>query len=445
MQAQNYASPKGHWLLGHTWPMSRDPLGFLDHCAKDYGNLVPLRFVSIQTVLLNHPDLIEEVFSRKNRLFMRKGYLFHKVGRPLLGNGLFLSEGSFYHHQRDLAKPAFHKHMIDSYAGVMVAETQSLLNTWQSGDVRNVYSDYVKLTQVIIAQTLLGGLLSPIGSGQVTEALDAAMQVFKAEIETLLLLPNRFPTPAKWRFQRALKRLDQVVAGLINARRAKGVNEGNFLDLLLQATDQGDPENTPQQLRDEVVNLFLAGHETTAIALTWISWLLSQQPAIAHTLSAELQSVLHGRLPTLADLPQMAYTRAVILETLRLYPPVWVMSRVALADTDLAGYPISKGMSVIACQWSAHRNPEYFPEPDRFNPERWLNGLAETLPMGAYFPFSLGARMCLGKAFGMTELTLLLATIAQRFQFQSLPGQQVDLYPTLTLRPKDGMKLFIIS
>ena len=439
------ASPKGNFLLGHLWQISRDPLTFFSRCASDYGDLVPLRFGSITSVFLNHPDLIKEAFSQQNRIFMRKGYIFHKVGSSLLGDGLFLSEGNFYRHQRDLAKPAFHQKKIDTYGEVMVAKTELMLATWKAGEVRNVYQDYVNLTQSIIAETLFGARLNSVEASHVTEALDTMMATFSEEIKTLLLLPNWIPTRNRRRFKSAIKQLDQVVYKLITTRRIQADNQGNFLDLLLQADNQGNLANTHRQLRDEVINLFLAGHETTAITLTWASWLLSRYPGVTQTLVTELRSVLVGRTPTVADLPQLPYTRSVALEALRLYPTVWSMSRVALEDTKLAGYPIKKGSSVIACQWTAHRNPEFFPNPESFNPERWLDGLADRLPLGAYFPFSLGARVCLGKAFGMMELTLLLATIAQQFQFRSRPYQLVKISPSLTLRPKNGMSLMITN
>jgi cytochrome P450 len=435
-------APIGNPLFGHLLQFVQDPLNFVSHCAQNYGEIVPLRFGSVPLLLLNHPDCIEDAFVRQNRTFMRKGRIFKTIAQPLLGNGLFLSEGKFYQRQRDLVQPAFHKQMIGTYAEVMTDDTNEAIATWKHGETRDIYQDYVYITRSIISKTMLGVGLSPESANAVTTALDAMTEHFKTRLDHLLLVPDWMPTSDNLHFRQSLRQLDRVVDQILEQRSSSINHQANFLDLLLQA--QGETEHmSRQQLRDETINIFLAGHETTAIALTWTSWLLSQHPAVEAQLVEELQTVLQGRSPSIADLPLLRYTEAIVLETLRLYPPVWAVGRVALEDTRIAGQAISKGTGVLACQWSAHRNPSYFPEPEIFNPNRWMNGLAKQLPLGGYFPFSLGGRICLGKAFGMIELVLLLATIAQKYRLTLAPNFQVELFPSLTLRPKQGMQMII--
>lgn len=433
-------APRGNWLLGHSIPYTRDPLGFLNHCAREYGGIVPLRLAGTPVLFINHPDCVEEVFSHQNRAFMRKGTGFQMVAKPFLGNGLFLSEGKLYQQQRTLVQPAFHRQMLTAYGEIMVYETQTIMDAWQAGEVRDIYQDYVNITRTIVAKTMFGIRLEAEVVDAVTEALNQVMNRFKNLNEHLLFTPSWLPTPNNLSFNRAINRLDQTIYKLLQQYQSQTEGEPNFLDMLLQAQDTEEPI-TLQKVRDEVVNIFLAGYETTAIALTWLSWILSQHPHVEAKLFEELQTILQGRTPTVADIPQLLYTEAVVLETLRLYPPVWALVRVAVEETTILGYPVPKGMNVMACQWTAHRNPQFFPEPETFNPDRWTNGLAKQLPMGAYFPFSLGGRVCLGKAFGMMELVLVLATITQKFQFKSASARRVEFFLSITLRPKEGIKL----
>lgn len=433
--------PKGHWLLGHWWQMVQDPLKFFSDCAAEYGDIVPLRLGPRQILFLNHPDCIEEAFSRQNRVFGRKSPSFRKTSQLLLGNGLFLSEGRFYHRQRELVQPAFHQQMINSYAEVIVAETNRAIARWQDGQERDVYQDFVSITRSIIAKTMLGTSLEAEEGDKVTVALDALMDHFQVNLNTLLLVPDWLPTPENLHFRNAVKQLEQVVYDTIAHRSQNEEKQNNFLDLLLFAREK--ESLSLQQLRDEVINIFLAGHETSAIALTWIVFLLERHPLVESKLVEELQTLLGGSIPSVDDLPKLHYTEAFALEALRLYPPVGMMGREALKTTEIAGYPVPKGTIVLACQWTAHRNPTYFPEPEKFNPSRWEDGLAKRLPLGAYFPFSLGARSCIGKAFGMMEIILVLATIIQKFQFKLAPGHPVEISPRLTLRPKYGMKMLV--
>jgi cytochrome P450 len=418
-----------------------NPLNFFNQ-AREYGEIFPTRLGLTPILILNHPKYIEEVFCQQNRVFMRKGHFLHNNSKLLLGNGLFLSEGKFYSQQRQLVQPAFHKQMINTYAKVMVEQTQYFITSWQDGQKRDVYQDFVDITMSIISKTMLGNQLNAQAAKKATAALDATMNRLVKRRNALFLVPNWLPTPSHWQYRQAVKQLDQVIYEIIHQHCQSEEKQGTFFDLLIYA-HQEESKITLQQLRDEIINIFLAGHETTAIALTWVSFLLSQHPLVEAKLIAELKTVLNGRTPTIADLPQLRYTEAIALETLRLYPPVWLSERVALENTEIAGYKVKKGTWIIASQWSVHRHPDFFPDPEKFNPSRWENGLIKRLPLGTYFPFSLGARTCVGKDFGMMELVLLIATIFQNFQLKPIPESQGEILPSLTLRPKHGMKMLI--
>ncbi|WP_166482606.1 cytochrome P450 [Scytonema sp. UIC 10036] len=428
--------------LGQILYAIKNPLNFFNE-AREYGDILPFRLGWTPVLVLNNPKYIEEVFCHQNRVFMRKGHFLRNNSKLLLGNGLFLSEGQFYHHQRKLAQPAFHRQMIASYGEVMVAETNRVIATWQDGQERDVYQEFVGITMSIVAKCMLDTELDAVAASKVTAALDATMNRLVKRRNALFLVPNWLPTPSHLRFCRAVKQLDEIIYDIIHQRYTSKQDRGSFLDLLLYAQQKKDNNITLQQLRDEIINIFLAGHETTAIALAWISFLLSQNPLVEAKLIEELRAVLNGRNPTVADLPQLRYTEAIALEALRLYPPVWFSERVALENTEIAGYPVPKGTWVYASQWSVHRNPDFFPDPEKFHPNRWEDGLAKRLPLGAYFPFSLGGRTCIGKDFGMMELVLLIATIFQNFQLKLVPGYSVEILPSLTLRPKHGMKMLL--
>jgi cytochrome P450 len=259
----------------------------------------------------------------------------------------------------------------------------------------------------------------------------------------LILLPESLPIPHNVRSRRVVQQLDAIVYDLIQQRKGSGQDKGDLLSMLLQAKDEDGNSMSDQQLRDEVMTLFLAGHDTTALAMTWTWYLLSQHPEVEAKLVEELQTVLDGRDPTFADLPKLRYADMVVKEAMRLYSPVWAMARVANTDCEIGGYPLKAGNIVMFSQWVMHRDPRYFDSPEVFNPERWADGLAQRLPTYAYFPFSGGPRVCIGKAFAQMEAVLLLATIAQKFHLSLVPGQDLTPWPAFTLRPKHGIKMML--
>jgi cytochrome P450 len=359
-----------------------------------------------------------------------------------LGNGLLTSEGDFWVRQRRLAQPAFHREQIAAYGQIIVAYTERMLTTWQDGETRDIYRDMRRLTLEITARTLFDADVTG-RAGDVVAALDVVRERFVARVNTALLVPEAIPTPANLRLRKAVHQLEEIVYGIIQERRTSDRDHGDLLSLLFHAQDEDGGQMTAQQLRDEVMTLFVAGHETTAITLAWTWYLLSQHPTVEARLVSELQEVLVGRAPSTAHLPHLGYTDKVLKESLRLYPPVWCIPRVALDDCDIGGYHVPAGTSLAMSPWVMHRDPRYFDYPEEFNPDRWEGDFAKRLPVFAYFPFGGGPRRCIGYSFATLEMALVLATIAQKFQLVLAPGHPVTLWPSFTLQPRDGIRVVV--
>ncbi len=307
-----------------------------------------------------------------------------------------------------------------------------------------VQEDMSRLTLQIVSATLFGASMTDELEEEVGDALGVVMGRFTGGI--LFKVPERIPTPANLRFRRAVRRLEEIIYGIIRERRGSpGGNTSDLLSMLLAARDEGSGEGmTDRQLRDEVLTIFLASHETTALNLTWTWHLLAGNPQAEEGLHEELRTVLGGRAPTMADLPDLPYANAVIKESTRLYPPAWGFGREALRDCEIGGYRIPKGTQVVMSQWVMHRDERYFEDPEVFRPERWLDGSTDGLPKYAYFPFGGGPRLCIGQSFARMEAVLLLATIAQRFRLRYVPGQEmVKPLPSLTLRPENGLRMVL--
>ncbi len=432
-------APKGGFLTGHLREWTRDRLGFLTRCAREYGDFVPLRFGPWRSYLLSHPDSIEQVLVTDSRRF-RKSY-FYRINRALLGNGLLTSEGDFWLRQRRLAQPAFHRNRIAGYGEVMVAYTNRMLDRWQEGETRDILEEMMTLTMEIVAEVLFDADVAE-DAREVGVATKVLRDLFSARIDSMLRIPEYLPTPANLRRRREVRRLNRIVYGIIERRRGSWEDRGDLLSTLLHAHDEDGSRMTDEQVRDEVMTLFLAGHETTAIALAWTWYLLARHPEVEAKLQAEIQSVLGDRTPTPADLTKLPYTEMVIWETLRLYPPVWAISREAVTACEVGGHWLPKGATVAISQWILHRDPRYFEHPDDFEPERWQDGLARRLPRFAYFPFGGGQRHCIGSSFAVMEAILILVTVAQQFHL-SLAGDRVQPEPSITLRPKGGLRLVL--
>ncbi len=430
--------PPGHWLLGSLPEWRADILGFYMRCAREHGDIVSVRVLNRRVALVSHPDGIEEVLATKNRQFVKN--FAQRMLVPWLGNGLLLSEGDFWLRQRRLMQPAFHRERVAGYADTMVALTRRLLDSWRDGDTRDIHEEMTRLTLSIAARTLFDADIDDHAS-DISQALLLLMHDFNNRFRSLLAAPLWVPTPSNRRTRRGIVRLREVMDRIIAERRRSPGDRGDLLSILLQARDEeGDGGRmTDDQLRDEVMTLLLAGHDTTANALSWTWYLLATHPAVAERLAAEVRTVLGDRPPTAADLPALPFTERVVWESLRLYPPVYGFGREAVQDTAVMGYRIPKDWNVIMCQWVVHRDPRFFPDPERFDPDRWADGLAQTLPRYAYFPFGGGPRLCIGNNFALLEAVLVLATLAQGYEFTVDPERPVELLPAVTLRPRAGI------
>ena len=437
-------TPRGNPLFGHLNDYRKDTLGFLERMADEHGDIVQLRVLDYNFYLLSHPDLIEEVLVTKSKSFIKSED--YRTQLSFLGNGLITSEGSFWLRQRRLAQPAFHRKRILAYSETMVRYAERLLTSWDAsathGAERDVHEDMMRVTLEIVAKTLFHVDIAD-GAEEIGEALEVFMNSDRVtEPLWQMLLPKQIPTPNRVRFKRANEEMDRLVYGLIRERRESGEDKGDLMSMLMRAQDADTGETmTDRQLRDELLSILMAGHETTANTLSWTWVLLAQHPEVEAQLHAELDEVLGGRAPTLQDLPRLRYTEQVLKESMRVYPPVWGVGREALEDCEVGGYAVRKGMQVSIPQWLVHRDERFFEDAKAFRPERWTQGFEKRLPKYAYFPFGGGPRLCIGNNFATMESVLLLATLAQKCSLQLTRPEEVVPQPTITLRPKRGVKV----
>jgi cytochrome P450 len=434
--------PRGWPLLGIALQVRKGGLAVLAQAARDFGDIVyiPLTFGQSR-ILINHPDLIEQVLVLQHNKF-HKTALARAATEKLLGNGLLNSEGEFWRRQRRLAQPAFQKSRVNEYAATIIEHALAHTARWQEGEEREMSEEMSRLACGIAVKTLFGVDVGPEAE-RIGENLTFLMRFQMDRLRSPIRLPQNFPTPKQRRAQAAFDFLDAFVYRIIAERRARGGDGSDLLSRLIAAMDEDGSQMTPQQLRDETMTLFLAGHETTALTLSWTWYLLAQNPAAESRLHEELTRVLAGRAPRPDDLDSLPYLDAVIREALRLYPPAYIVGRLAIEPFELGGYSFPAGTTVLMSQWIMHRDPRYFSEPDSFLPERWFDGLAARLPAHAYFPFGGGPRRCIGQGFAMMEASLVAATLATRFHFELSPGQSVSPEPLVTLRPHGGIRMKI--
>ncbi len=425
--------PRTRLPAGSLLAFSRDPLGFLYALAMEHGDVARFRAGPRDVHLLSHPDLIHHVLVADPGSFRKDRGL--EMAKALLGEGLLTSEGELHRRQRRLAQPAFHRERIAQYAGAMVRRALARETRWRDGAAIDVGRERMSLALEIVAETLFGTAVSDGDIAAISAALDDAMSTFTmARIRWFELL-DRLPLPSTLRMRRARARLDRAVYAFIAARRASGEDRGDLLSMLLLARDEeGTGGMTDLQLRDEVMTLFLAGHETTANALTWTFYLLGRHPEAEARLHRELDEVLGDRAPSLEDLPRLVYAERAVRESMRLYPPAWAVARRALAPFTVRGYAIPRGSTVLLSQWVMHHHPAWFADPFRFDPDRWTAEFRAALPRLAYFPFGAGPRICIGESFAWTEAVLVLATLARRWRVVVDP-RPVDPVARVTLRP----------
>lgn len=419
--------------------LRRDPLGFLERIAARYGDLARLRVGPYRLAFVNHPDLIHEVFVAKDSSLV-KGRVLDQA-RDVFGQGLLTSEGEFHKRQRRLIQPAFHRRRIEAYADAMALDAVSAAGRWQDGETVDAAREMMRLTLRIVARSLFSVDVEDGSAREVGRAMDDLVAAFSLVAIPGASLLQRLPIPSYRRARHARETLDALVYRMIAERRRTGGGE-DLLSLLLQARDEdGGGGMDDRQVRDEVLTLFLAGHETTANALAWSWFLLAGHPEAEARFHEEIDTVLGDRLPGAADLPSLSYTRKVLAESMRLYPPAWAISRKAIEPVTIGGYPFPAGTGVLAAQWVMHRDPRFFEDPLSFRPERWTDELEARLPRMAYFPFGGGPRICIGMGFAWMEGILLLATLGRRWKMRLVPGHPVEPSPRITLRPKHGVRV----
>lgn len=424
-------------MWGNVAAFRKDRLSFMREAASEYGGVVALRVVTRKIWLITDPAVIETVLVTKSRQFLKHFAL--RANPVVLGKGLLSSDGDFWLRQRRLAQPAFQRPQIMKYVATFADHTARLFDRWKPGETRDILPDMMALTLGIASRTLFGS----DGEGyaeRVRAALQVTQEEFVVRLARLVQIPNWIPTSGNRRLLAAVRDLDSIIYDFISRKRASHEQGDDLLSRLLNARDEGSHTGmSDKQLRDECLTIFLAGQETTALALTWTWMLLGQNPEVAARVYAEVDSVLGGRIPTVEDLPRLQETERVLLESMRLYPPAYLVGREPIEDVEIAGYHCPRGTTILMPQAVVHRDPRWFTDPDTFQPDRWRGDFEKQLPKCAYFPFGGGPRTCIGNTFAMVEMTLVIAMIAQRYQFHLVPGQTIAPSLRFTLRPMPGV------
>jgi cytochrome P450 len=418
-----------------------DPLWFYTQAARRYGDVFRWDIGSLTFHLLSHPDHVKRVLLDRVENYPRSR--FYNVVRLATGNGLVVSEGPHWRQQRRLVQPAFHRQRIAALDVLMTTAIGRMLDGWEghaaSGAELNVGEEMMRLALRIVGEALFSRDVSA-ETAELGRAVTVAMQYVAYRIQHVLAAPLVVPTRRNRQFQRARTTVDRLVYQMIRERRAEPAGRDDLLGMLLAARDEQTGEQmSAQEVRDEAVTFLAAGHETTAVALTWTWYLISRHPEVERRLRAEIGQVLGGRLPTSADLPRLRVCRMAIEESMRLYPPVWMMSRGVVADDAVDGYRIPAGSVVLVSQYVTHRHPEFWPNPEGFDPDRFSPEQSASRPRFAYIPFAGGPHSCIGSEFAMMEAVLAVAMTLQRFRLQLVPGHPVVPDPIFTLRPKHGV------
>lgn len=430
--------PKGIPLLGNLLQFNSDQLGYFGKSVREFGDIVGYNFAGWPTIFINDSDAIEHILVKNHRNFIKNQAIWRHF-RAVFGQGILTAEGETWQRNRKLAAPAFAGQQLLSYGPDIVSLTKAMLRTWTDGDRRDVHPDIMGLTLRIAAKALMDSEVE-----RDIEDMDHAVNDLIVEmarrVKRPTVIPDWVPLPGHIRYRRAIATGERVINRMIAERRSNGYDgRSDFLSRLMAARDDDGNALPDRQLRDETLTMLLAGHETTALALSWTCYLLGQQPDIGRRMFEEVESVLAGRDATTEDLPQLKFTESIILETMRLYPPAWVIGRESVGPFEVGGYQFGAGTTVMIAPWVLHRDARHFDEPEAFRPERWLDGLARRLPRYAYMPFGGGPRVCIGQRFAMIEATLILATIAQHFGVEWLSDHPVSPFPSITLRPGGGV------
>lgn len=446
----NPPSMVGHWLLG-VMPMLQDnPVTAFETIFAAHGDAVRFKsFANFWGYLFVHPAHNKHILQDNNTNYTKMPSPGIGVLRPLVGNGLLTSDGDFWRRQRRLAQPAFHRRRIASFADTMAHTTAAMLTRWHDGQQLDIDHEMMELTLEIVGRTLFS-----IDITREADTIGEAFSFVSEQISYISTIPfgdqlmkfNGWPLAR--RVNQQIGVLDKVVAQIIDERRRIPADQmpDDLLTMLMQAVDEETGTGMDdQQLRDEVMTILLAGHETTANTLTWAFYLLAAHPEVRAKLDVELRDVLNGRLPTFTDIPNLPYTKMVVEETMRLYPPAYSIPRFGHAPDKIGGYDTPANAIIILSPYLTHRHPDFWENPTQFDPERFTAERSANRPRYAYIPFGGGPRQCIGNSFAMTEAILILAAVAQQYQLTLKPDHQVDTDPMITLRPKGGMPMQITA
>jgi len=432
--------PKTKIPLGHLFSFRRDSIGFLKKIANEYGDIVHFKIGPIRIVLLNHPDFIKEVLTTQHRNFVKGRPL--EMAKELLGEGLLTSEGDFHKRQSRLIQPAFHRSMIESYVPALTKCVTHLVNGWEESMKVDIKEEMTNMSIAIAGKTLFGSDTEQEAQ-EINQALDTATSLFGRIPLPFSEFLLKLPLPGTLRFNKAKARLDKTIYRMIDERRRNKVEKGDLLSLLIRSQDEENDggKMSDQQVRDEAMTLFLTAFDTTSTALTWTWYLLSQNPEAEAELHEELDRVLNGRLPTVQDIAQLKYTRMIFGESMRIYPPSYVIPRQALEDFPIDKYIVPRGSIILMSPYLIHHDSRFHPDPEKFDPHAWDDHSHGLNSKYEYFPFSRGPRSCIGEPFAWMQGILVLATISQSWRMKLVPDHPVELLPLINLRPKYGMMM----
>jgi cytochrome P450 len=430
-------------LFGTLVGPGRDPLQMFQRFAREYGDVTFFRLGGERCYFVNHPQYVRDVLVTNQRNFTKSRGL--ERAKKLLGEGLLTAEGQHHLRQRRLIQPAFHRERIAGYGTAMVDYATRMRERWREGQSFDVSKEMMRVTLAIAGKTLFDTDVDA-KADEVGTAVTEVLESFWLNLLPGADLLERLPIPRLRRAHAARRRLDALIYQMIAERRASSRDHGDLLSMLIAATDDQSAtksQMSDEQVRDEAMTLLLAGHETTANALTWTFYLLSQSPASERALRDEVGRVLAGRAASFADLPQLTFTRRVVTEAMRLYPPAWMVGRRAIAEYALGDYIVAPRSMVFMSPFVMHRDARFFADPDRFEPARWTPEFESALPKFAYFPFGGGARQCIGEQFAWMEAVLVLATVAQSWRLELDPGQRIAPQPLITLRARHGVRMTV--
>ena len=425
----------------------RDTLGFLSRVAQQYGDFVHFEGGGHQFYILSHPDAVRDVLVTKDDCFI-KGPALQRA-KETLGDGLLTSEGEFHRKQRRLAQPSFHPQRVAHYGQAMAGIADRAAAKWRDGERVDIHEKMMAITLQIVAKTLFDADIEQ-DVDAIGGAVDISVKMFTRAMAPWGPILDRLPLPSNFRFKRARRRLFETLDRFVAEHRRQGQDQGDLLSTLLKAHDaeqlsnpDGDNAARDLRLRQELYIIFTAGHETTANALAFTLYLLAKNCDVEEELLAEIQQVVGNRLPTVEDVENLAYAKMVLAESMRLYPPAWALGRQSTREVEIAGYQLPKDAVVLNCQWIVHRDPRWYPQPEKFDPQRWTPQAKAQRPRWSYFPFGGGSRQCIGESFAWMEALLVLATVLPKWKMELLDDGPLALRPTITLRPKHGIGVVV--